>query len=138
MAKLVKRLKTVMKPYRFFDNNLVTILSLLGQFKRACDFNKVSKDVVTWVLSFHMAKSPATLLVFRIAPNNEVDSPVPVRQKNEGQERIYTYIEAVNNLLNSYATDNVFEKASMEIKFFKKILSQMAVLFFRDIRDKAL
>lgn len=45
-SKLDKQMKRFMKPYKLADYDPVTILSFLGNFKRACDSNRVS-EVVT-------------------------------------------------------------------------------------------
>lgn len=37
-------------------------------------------------------------------------------QESRGQKHIYTYAEAVNCLLASFATDGVITKAALEVK----------------------
>lgn len=56
-AKLAKRMETIRQPYVFDDRNPVAILSFLGQFKKACDSNGVSKDASMWLLQFYLSKA---------------------------------------------------------------------------------
>lgn len=57
-AKLAKRMDTIVKPYKFDDDDPITALAFLGQLKRACDSNGVSEGVAMWLLSFFNANSP--------------------------------------------------------------------------------
>lgn len=84
------------------------------------------------------AKSSATSITIRLTPKNNDDAPLLAYQGTKGQEHIYTYIEAVNCLLNSYATADVVAKAASEIEPFKKYNNQTAVQFADARRDKAL
>lgn len=70
-AKLTKRMVTITKPYKFKDSDPVTILSFLGQLKRACASNGVSKGVVMWLFHFFMAKSPVPSLTNRMTPRKD-------------------------------------------------------------------
>lgn len=44
-GKCSKRMKTMMKAYKFNDEDLTTILQFLAKFERACDANGVSKEM---------------------------------------------------------------------------------------------
>lgn len=54
-AKLVKQMETSIKPYNFGDFVCVTLLSFLGQLKKACDSNGLPKGLAMWSLPFFMA-----------------------------------------------------------------------------------
>lgn len=56
-ARLVKCMETNSKPNLFDNANQVTILSLLGKFKGACDANETWEGVEMWLWSYVMAKT---------------------------------------------------------------------------------
>lgn len=64
-------MKANMKLYRFEDSDSVTKLSSLGQFKRACVSNDLSKGVAMWLLPFFMAEPPATSLTIPMTPKKD-------------------------------------------------------------------
>lgn len=97
MAKMAKRVESIMKPYRFNASNPVTVLSYLRQYKRACDSNEVLERVAMWALPFFMAKPPAVFLIIRLTPIIGVQALVIVGQEFVGQERIYTHFEVDNS-----------------------------------------
>lgn len=137
-AKLVKQMETVIKRYKSEDSDPVTILSVLGQFKQACDSNGVPEGVATWLLPFSMAKSPAASITICLTPTNNYDAPLLVPRKIDGQERIYTSIETVSYLPISYAIDVVIAKAALEIELFRKYSAQTAVQLPEALKDKGL
>lgn len=85
-----------------------------------------------------MAKYSAASLTIRLSARKDVDVPALVRRKIKGQGRIYTFVEAVNYLLNSYATENVIAEAASVIKPFMKFHNQTTGLFDKALMDKAL
>lgn len=68
-----------------------------------------------WLLPISIAKSFAASLTIRMTPINNDNAQHLLRREIEGQECIYTYIEAVNYLLNSFAADDMIAKAAAEI-----------------------
>lgn len=59
-----------------------------------------------------MTKSRSVPLPICVIPLMDVDDLAVLCRDVEGQERIYTYIEAGNYLLNSKAIDNFIAKAA--------------------------
>lgn len=139
-AKLAKRMELALKPYQFDDFNPVMALSLLGQFKRAFDFNRVSHGAYMWLLLSIAAKSPAASLTIRLTVRKDVnvDSLAILHCRIEGYKRICMYVGEVNYLPKAYASNDVIAKAASEIKSFKKLPNQMAVQFSQALNDKPL
>lgn len=90
------------------------------------------------LLPFIMAKSSAGSVTICLTPTNTENAPLLVCRGIEGQERIFTYIEAVNHLLNSFANGGFIAKAALEVESFKTHKSQMAVKFAEALKDDAL
>lgn len=82
-TKLAKRIEIIMKTYRFQDSDPVTILSFMGQCKKACDSNRVSESAAMWPQPFFMTKSPATSLTSRLTLRKDVDVPAIVFRGKE-------------------------------------------------------
>lgn len=91
-----------------------------------------------WRLLFFVTRSPVASLTIRLTPTNSDGVPLLLRQGIEDRERIYTYIDAVSYLLNSYATDDVIAKAASEIESCEKYNNNTAVQFVEALKDKAL
>lgn len=90
MAKLDRRMDTIINPCRFGDSNPVATVSFLKQFLRAYDSNQASEGVAKWLLPFLVAKSPVALLSILLTPTKDVDASALVRRKIEIQKHIYT------------------------------------------------
>lgn len=71
------------------------------------------------ILLLFMSKSPAAWLNIRLTPKSDEDAP-SLREQGQDQERLYTYVKAINYLLQSYQTDDVIAEAS-EIEALKKL-----------------
>lgn len=82
-------METIMKPYRFGDESPGTVLSFLGQFKRARDSNGVLEGVARWLLLFSMAEVPPAPLTIRLIPWKDLDVPAIVRGGIEGEKYLY-------------------------------------------------
>lgn len=91
-----------------------------------------------WFQLLFMAKSPEASLTIRLTSTKEVNAPTIVRPRTNGRKRIYRNVEAVNFLLNSYATDAMMAKVALKIDSFRKFRSQMAVQFADVLKDMAL
>lgn len=77
-------------------------------------------------------------LIIRLIPKKDLHSPAVVCQEIEGQECIYTNVEAVNCLLNFNATDKVIEIVVSEIESLKSFPLRSTEQFAKALRDKAL
>lgn len=127
-----------MKQFRFDDSNPVTVLSFMGQFKRSYDFDGVYEGAAMRLLPFFMDEYPAASLTVCVTPRIDVDAPAIVHREVEGYVRIYAQVEAVNYLLNSYATDDVIKKAASDIELFKKVFIQTSIQFLEALKNEAL
>lgn len=71
LDKVVKRVETLIKAYKFDDKNWINVLRFLAQFKRACNFNRVSKGMDYWVMPNIMKDGPASILTVRMTPSGD-------------------------------------------------------------------
>lgn len=108
-----------MRPCVFDDRDQVMILSLLNQFKRSCDSNRVSKSMALWILPNFMRKDP------RASFNNLI---VPIFVSHDayarpgaGGDRTGTYAEVVHHQLKWYATNSNIANDTSEISKFRKM-----------------
>lgn len=85
-----------------------------------------------------MAKSPAASLTIYLTSRKDVDASTLVRREFKGQKRIYLHVEAVNYLLNAYATNDEIANVASKIESFKKLSSQTAAQFADALKVKAL
>lgn len=135
---LARRMKTIIKPYLFADSDLVTICLILEQLKKACNSTGASDNVGTQRLPFFVVESSAVSTKIRLAPTKNGDALSLVRKGVDEQKRIYTCVEAVNYLSNSYATDGVVVMEASELEPFKKYVERTASQFADALNDKAL
>lgn len=70
-----------------------------------------------------MAKPSQAFLTIFLTLMKDFDAPPIVCQRIEGQERIYSYVEAADYLLNLYATDDVIAKPALQIGSLKTFSS---------------
>lgn len=89
------------------------------------------------VLSF-FAEFLTTLLTILLTPRKDLDVPATNRRGLKGQERIFTFVEAINYLLNANETDDVIAKAASKIESFEKFPNQTAAQIAKFLKDKAL
>lgn len=73
--------------------------------------NRVSKGVAMWVLPSFMKKLSAAWLTIRLTPSKGDNALSLVDRGQEEQERLFTYVDAVNYLLSSHATDDVISES---------------------------
>lgn len=69
---------------------------------------------------------------------NDDNAPPLLLWEMEGDGHIYTYLEAVNCLLNLYITNDVIAETESEILSFEKYNNQMAIQLSEELKDKAL
>lgn len=127
-----------MKSHEYEILDLVSIMSFLGQFKGACDSCRVPERVAILLLSFFMTTSTAMLLAIRMIPRKDTPDNMKIDRRVEGQEHIHACAEAVNDLLNSFATDDTVTNAAAEIEAFEEHSNQAAVNFAEKLKDKVL
>lgn len=127
-----------MNPYKIDDADPISVLSFLGQVERACDSNGVSEKVAMWLLQFSIKKFQAASLTIRLTRKQGDDIPNMMDRGRDEQERIHTYIEAVNYLLRSYATDDAKARASSKTESLKKLTHQNAVQYAKVLKNKSL
>lgn len=137
-ARLTKHMETITKPCQLDIADPVTALSILGQFKRVFDSNRVSEGAAVWNFPFFMTISPAASLTIRLTLREDFNVLAIVFHYIEVQECIYTFVEAVKYLLNSYTTDDVFANASSEIKLFNEFSNRTAIQYAKTLEEKAL
>lgn len=136
LANLAKRMENILKPYAFTDSDSTTVLSFLSQFESACSSNRVLEGIAVCVLPFFLSDYSAASLNIILTFTNSIDAPLLVRRGTEGQEYIYMFIDAVNYLLNLYATDDVLAKAATEIGPFKKYDNQKVVQLAETLKTR--
>lgn len=120
-------METIIKLYRFYCSDPVTVLSFLEQFKTTSGSNEVSESVAIWHLPFFKAKAPAASLSIRLTPIKDFGTLAIVRRSIEEQKLLYTYAKIVEYFQLLSATDDVIIEAAPRIKSFKKLSNQTAV-----------
>lgn len=137
-AQVAKRMRPIIKPYKFEDSDQATKLSFLRQLKKACDSNGVLKGVAMWLPSFFMLKSLAAPATIQMTPGKDPREYLDGHRRIVRQSCSYTYVEAVCYPPNSYATKGLIAKAGAKTDAFKQFPGQKAVSFAKTFRDKAL
>ena len=115
VAKMAKMMEVQLRSHFFDATDPISILAFLPQFKTACDTNGVHEGAETWLFQFFI-KSPAkAALVARIrAPNK-------AKAKHGRKDGILTsYVQVVNYLLRSYATDEVIDREDTKLHRFSQ------------------
>lgn len=81
------------------------------------EFDKYCRAIQLHCIVF-MAKIPAALFNSCQKARNSTDVPAMIRRGKKGQKRNFTHVEAVNNLLISYETDDVRAKTASKFERF--------------------
>lgn len=97
------KIKIMMKAYTVDDEDPITILDFLAQFKRACDASGVSEEVAVWIMRTFIKDGPTSSLTAQMASHGDGDSAF-LLPKARG-EQISTYVEAFNILLKLILCD---------------------------------
>lgn len=102
-GKYAARMETLMKAYKFDDKEPITILSILADFKRACDSNGVFEGIALWLLPAFIRDKPAFSLTVWMASHE--DDEATHRPPKAGEKQMTTFVEHNKFLLKFYATD---------------------------------
>lgn len=92
----------------------ISILSFLSSFELECDTNGVYEGASFWLLYFFMRLPAAAALNARIALR--LKSP---ERQTEGTIRLH--FKAINNLLKSYAKDDMITETDADMKQFTQL-----------------
>lgn len=123
-----------MKAYKLEYKDLIMVLRFLTQFGKMCDSNEVSKGMAFWEMQTSMKGGPASNLAVRMAPRGHVLGEYCLPKV--GDERSTTYIEYVDYLHKSYATDSNNAKATLEMAALRKVANEICVQFSVILRTK--
>lgn len=124
-GKYVKRLETLMKAYKIDGKITITVMKFLAQFKCPCDFNAVSEGMALWIMPNFIKKRLASSMTDRMDPRGDAHGKNLLLKA--GEEQITAYVEAVNYLLKSYATNSNITKVTLEIAWLKKVSNETSV-----------
>lgn len=72
IGRYVKRMKTVMKAYKFYHKHPIIALSFVAKFKRACDFDEVSDGMALWKMPSFMKDRPESSFTARMTSRGDV------------------------------------------------------------------
>lgn len=133
-CKYTTRTETLMKVYKFDDRNSIRPLRVFAQFKRACDSNGVSENMALCIMLKFSKDRLASSLTARTTLVK--DKGVSARLPKAGEEQKSTYVEVVNYLLKSYATDSNIAKATSNKARLKKTWFETSKQFGGLLRSK--
>lgn len=100
-----------------------------------CDCNDVSEREAMRLLSFFTEISLAASLKTWRTPRKDNRNTFDRRRGAERQRHTHANVDAVNNLLDSYVTDDVVTKAVAMFETFERTLKLAAVLFAKSFKD---
>lgn len=116
-----------MKLFMYNDRDLITILTFLVQFKRPCDSNRVPEKLALWILpNFMKAGLCASFNDLIVLIWVSRDAYAMLRADGD---RIGTYVEAMNHVMKSYATNANTAKAMSETSRRRKMPIESVVQF---------
>ena len=134
ISKLASRLEVQMKTNTFDSRDPVSVLSFLSVFRSACDSNGISEGAAMWLFHYFMKKTPAAALSSRLA----LEPARFARSPDDAHERLGSYVEVVNYLLATYATDDVIAETVGDILSIRQGKGTTAADFAQTLYDKVL
>lgn len=131
-------MEATLKPYKIEGSNPLAIPSSRRQRQKACNSDTVLEGVTRHLLPFSMSTSLAAFLTVRLTPRKDREDKFIGRHGVAGQEINYGYPEAVDYLLNAYATDDIVEKVATKLEAYKQRFKQPALTIQNALNDNAL
>lgn len=119
---------------RLNESDLVTLLFILGQFKRPCDCNRKLQYSAISLLPFLKANYPAASWPIHLTWSTADDSAI-VHRGVQRQKRTHIYVEKIIYSLSSYKTNHGITKESSGLQSFKKLPNQAAVQIAETLKD---
>lgn len=110
---IVKKLWQQLKKTDFDEIDPISKLAFLKECRDACDSIGIYKGVATWMVWYFMKKSALTLLKAPLAPKK-------IRAIGQHDELLSSYVEVVNYLLTTYATDKTIPRVIKESESYKQ------------------
>lgn len=104
MAKWQKAVDVQMATKKFQPSDPITILPFLRDFKRECDVNRIHEGAAMWLIAKYLNEPAKAQLTSRMT-----------RKGSHASGSLSTYCQVVNNLLRSYAPDDVVAAAECEV-----------------------
>lgn len=104
MGKWQKDLDVAMKSRYFTPAEAITILPFLQTFKRECDVLRIHEGAAMWLLPTYLRDPAKATLQSRMA-----------RRGTKAPGSLTTYSQVINNLLGTYAADDIVAMAEAEV-----------------------
>jgi len=143
ISKMQKGMNVQLQSQKFDGTDPVTVINFLDAFQTACDTNGIHEGAAMWLFQFFL-KNPAQATVkARLAADSprkkkhRIGSSSRRHLSNE-TEKLCSYVEVVQFLLLTYATDEVIAEAMNDLQAFQQSPSTGAVDFSRKLYQKAL
>lgn len=96
-----------------FDLFAISVTSFSSAFKLVCERNGLDEEAALWLLFFFMKRPAAARLDARVALRSKSH-----RRHKEG--KVMTYCDALNYLVEAYATDDVVVQTDTDIMRFSQ------------------
>lgn len=131
VAKFVKRLRSQLKETEFDESDPISVLAFLKEFRDACDSIGVHEGVAMWLFPHFMKKPASSSLSARLSSRKSKSSGLH-------DERLSSYVEVVNFMLATYATDDVIARAVKTLENYKQLPGMAPTDFAKRLYTKAL
>lgn len=118
-----------MKTSLFKPSRPISVLSVLDKLKTACDNNSIHKDAATWLFPHFVTEPAKAALPHRMTAD---------KRNHQQGDKLTTYCQVINYLLETFATDNIIAEAESDITSFEKPVGTTGTRHFEILFEKAL